>query len=133
VVVSVDQNVAMECHVFETAGLEQALLNLAWTLRRRCQEDPVAGHVFRHPGQHRQHMEGLAGYCAQALGRPATYTESIGDRSHVLRLRSGIGEHEDMVARAQKCLALAIDNAGLPQDGRFRPTLAYWFRALANG
>jgi hemoglobin len=43
-------------------------------------------------------------------------------------MHSGHGEHEDMDTRAQRCFALALDDAGLPHDERLRSTLKEWFR-----
>jgi hemoglobin len=43
-------------------------------------------------------------------------------------MHSGNGEHEDMDERAQVCLALALDDAGLPEDERLRSTLKDYFR-----
>jgi hemoglobin len=88
----------------------------------------VVSHAFSHPGQHPQHVERLAAYWAEALGGPTMYSDTMGDHSHVLRLHSGNGEHEDMDRRAQTCFALALDDAGLPDDQRLRSALKDWFR-----
>ncbi len=118
----------MERTVFEAAGGGQAFLDLARAWHQRCLQDPVVSHAFSHPGQHPHHVERLAAYWAEALGGPTVYSETMGDHSHVLRLHSGNGEHEDMDTRAQKCFALALDDAGLPHDQRLRSTLTDWFR-----
>jgi hemoglobin len=118
----------MENTVFEAAGGGKAFLDLARAWHRRCLEDPVVSHAFSHPGQHPQHVERLAAYWAESLGGPALYSDTMGDHSHVLRLHSGNGEHEDMDTRAQRCFALALDDAGLPTDPRLRLTLKDWFR-----
>jgi hemoglobin len=104
--VSVGQDVAMESSVFEAAGGGQAFLDLARAWHRRCLEDPVVSRAFSPPGQHPQHVQRLGAYWAEALGGPTIYTDTMGDHSHVLRLHSGNGEHEDMEARAQRCFAL---------------------------
>lgn len=62
------------------------------------------------------------------LGGSTLYSGTMGDHSYVLRLHSGNGEHEDMDTRAQACFALALDDAGLPNDERLRSTLKDWFR-----
>jgi hemoglobin len=122
------QNVVMERSVYEAAGGGQTFLDLARAWHRRCLQDPVVSHAFSHPGQHPQHVERLAAYWAEALGGPILYSDTMGDHSHVLRLHSGHGEHEDMDMRAQTCFALALDDAGLPDDHRLRSTLKDWFR-----
>jgi hemoglobin len=87
----------------------------------------VVSHAFSHPGLHPQHVERVAAYWGEALGGPAGYTAGIGDHSHVLRLHAGNGEHQEMDRRAQQCFALALDDAGLPDDPRLRRTLTDWF------
>lgn len=118
----------MELSVYEAAGGRSAFLDLAHAWHQRCLKDDVVSHAFSHPGQHPQHVERLAAYWAEALGGPAEYSASMGDHSHVLRLHSGNGEHDEMDRRAQVCFALALDDAGLPDDERLRSTLTDWFR-----
>jgi hemoglobin len=118
----------MKQTVFEAAGGGQAFLDLAGAWHRRCLQDPVVSHAFSHPGQHPQHVERLAAYWAEALGGPPLYSDTMGDHSHVLRMHSGKGEHEDMDRRAQRCFALALDDAGLPNEEPLRSTLKNWFR-----
>lgn len=128
VLASDGQNVVMDRTIFEAAGGDPAFLDLAQAWHRRALQDPVVSHAFSHPGQHPQHVERLAAYWAEMLGGPTLYSDTIGDHSHVLRLHSGNGEHEDMDTRAQTCFALALDDAGLPHDERLRSTLKDWFR-----
>jgi hemoglobin len=117
----------VESSVFEAAGGDQAFLDLARAWHTRCLEDPVVSHAFEQPGLHPQHVERLAAYWAESLGGPASYSQSMGDHSHVLLIHSGHGEHEDMDARGERCFALALDDAGLPGDERLRSTLKDWF------
>lgn len=128
VLASGGENVVMERTIFEAAGGDQAFLDLARAWHRRALQDPVVSHAFSHPGQHPQHVDRLAAYWAEMLGGPTLYSDTMGDHSHVLRLHSGNGEHEDMDTRAQTCFALALDDAGLPHDERLRSTLKDWFR-----
>ncbi|GAA2100001.1 group II truncated hemoglobin [Microlunatus panaciterrae] len=114
--------------VYEAAGGWQAFVDLAHAWHRRCLVDSVVSHAFSHPGQHPQHTERLAAYWAEALGGPSTYTDQLGDHSHVQRLHAGDGEHQEMDERAQRCFALALDDAGLPDDERLRSTLKDYFR-----
>ncbi len=94
--------------------------------------DPVVSHAFSH-GTHPQHVDRLAAYWAEALGGPAGYTGTFGDHGYVLRMHSGNGEHAEMDERAQACFALALDDAGLPEDERLRATLKAWFRWATAG
>jgi len=120
--------VSVELSVYQAAGGRRAFLDLAGAWHRRCLQDEVVSHAFSHPGQHPQHVERLAAYWAEALGGPADYSATMADHSHVLRLHSGNGEHQEMDDRAQECFALALDDAGLPEDDRLRSTLKDWFQ-----
>jgi hemoglobin len=122
----------MESSVFEAAGGRPAFLALAQAWHRRCLEDPVLNHPFSHPG-HPQHVERLAAYWGEALGGPPDYTGTMGDHSHVQRMHSGNGVHEDMDERAQVCFAMALDDAALPDDERLRSTLKDYFRWATSG
>lgn len=113
--------------IFEAAGGRQAFLNLARAWHARCLADPIVSHAFSH-GYHPQHSERLAAYWAEALGGPPDYTTAFGDQSHVVRIHSGNGPHEEMDERAQTCFALALDDAALPDDPRLRDTLKAYFR-----
>jgi len=118
----------VEQSVYDAAGGSDGLLALAHAWHQRCLADPVVSHAFSHPGQHPQHTVRLAAYWAEQLGGPAAYTGGLADHSHVLRLHAGNGEHHEMDERAQRCFALALDDAGVPDDERLRTTLTDWFR-----
>jgi hemoglobin len=113
--------------IYETAGGEQAFVNLAHAWHERCLADSIVSHAFSH-GYHPQHTERLAAYWAEALGGPPRYTQSLGDETTVVGMHSGNGEHVEMDERAQICFALALDDAGLPDDPRLRSTLKAFFR-----
>lgn len=117
----------MTVSIFDAAGGQRAFLALAHAWHARCLADPVISHAFSH-GYHPQHSERLAAYWAEALGGPAHYTNGMGDESTVIRMHSGNGEHGEMDERAQICFALALDDAGLPNEPRLRSTLKAYFR-----
>jgi hemoglobin len=102
--------------VFEAAGGEQGLLDLARAWHHRCLEDPIMQHPFSHPGQHPQHLERLAAYWGEALGGPAAYSGSMGDESSVLRLHAGNGEHLEMDRRAVACFDSAMADVGISEE-----------------
>jgi hemoglobin len=112
--------------IYEAVGGMPAVLALARAWHARCMADPVVSHAFSH-GMHPQHSERLAAYWAQALGGPAEYTGSIADESFVIRLHSGNGEHREMDERAQRCFAMAIEDAGIAEDEALRSTLLAFF------
>jgi hypothetical protein len=69
--------------------------------------DPEAQHPFSHPGLHPQHTERLAAYWGE--------------------MHSGNGPHPELDAATARCFALALDDAGIPDDERLRSTLIDWF------
>ena len=101
-----------ESTVYERLGGHVAVRRLADAWHRRCLADPVVAHAFSHPGQHPDHDERLAAYWSETLGGPPLYTggegrEPLGDESHVLRMHSGNGDHEEMDRRAVACFVAA--------------------------
>jgi truncated hemoglobin YjbI len=116
----------VEPTIYEAMGGADALLALAEAWHARCLADPILAHPFE--GEiHPQHTERLAAYWSEQLGGPATYTESLGDYSHVVRVHSGNGPHEQMDGRAVAAFVLALDDVGIPTDPRLRFQLIAWF------
>ena len=76
--------------------MKTACARLAGAWRRRVMADDVVGHAFSH-GCHPQHVERLAAYWAEALGGSSTYSDSCGNETTVVKMRSGNGEPEVMV------------------------------------
>lgn len=113
--------------IHEAAGGDEGILRLARAWHRRCLEDPIVSHAFSHPGQHPKHVERLAAYWAEQLGGSSRYTDVLGDHSHVVRLHSGEGEHQEMDRRAAGCFAGALDDAGISADPQLRRTLLDWW------
>jgi hemoglobin len=112
--------------VYDAMGGAAAVHALAHHWHERVLADPVVSHAFSH-GFRDDHTDRLAAYWAEQLGGPTAYTEGLGDHSLVLRLHSGNGEHAEMDRRSEECFALAMDDAGLPDDERLRSTLTAWF------
>jgi hemoglobin len=114
--------------LFEFAGGEPAFLALAAAHHARCLADPELNHPFSHPDQHPQHVERLAAYWAEVLGGPPRFSQSCGDQSHVLQMHAGNGDLGDLGERFIRCFALALDDAGLPDDPEFRACLRSYMR-----
>lgn len=112
--------------IYEAAGGRPAFLALAHAWHARCLADSLVSHAFSH-GYHPQHSERLAAYWAEALGGPPEYSESMGNETVVTRMHAGNGEHQEMDDLAQICFALALDDAGLPDEPRLRETLKAYF------
>lgn len=115
--------------LFEFAGGEAALLELARAHHVRCLADPVLNHPFSHPDQHPQHVERLAAYWAEVLGGPPRFSQSCSDQSAVVSLHSGNGELVDVGRRFLDCFLLAMDDAGLPADPAFRAAMRTYMEA----
>ena len=112
--------------MYDAAGGREGLLTLARAWHVRCLADPVVSHAFSH-GYREDHSERLAAYWAEALGGPTEFTDTMADESHVLRLHSGNGPHEEMDRRALEAFVLALDDAELPADPRLRQVLTDYF------
>ena len=98
--------------VYEAAGGDEGMRRLADAWHARVMADEIVSHAFSH-GFHPQHNERLAAYWAQALGGPATYSQSYGTETSVVRIHSGNGPHEEMDRRAIACFDQALQDVGL--------------------
>lgn len=67
------------------------------------------------------------------MGGPRTYSASMSDQSAMVRLHSGNGDLAGLGRRFVACFVQAADDAGLPEDPRFRACLrAYMEWAVAE-
>lgn len=98
--------------VYEAAGGSAGLLRLAAAWHARVLADEIVSHAFSH-GFHPHHTERLAAYWAEALGGPASYSETCGDETSVVRMHSGNGVHDEMDRRAIACFDQALRDVGL--------------------
>jgi hemoglobin len=108
--------------MFEFAGGDDAFLALAAAFHRRCLEDPVLEHPFSHPGNP-EHVQRLADYWAEVFGGSPRYSTSFGGHSAMLGIHAGQGAEADLGDRFVTCFVQAADDAGLPDDPRFRAGL----------
>jgi hemoglobin len=111
--------------LYDAIGGEAGALAVAHHWHERVLADPVVSHAFEH-GFRDDHTERLAAYWAEVLGGPATYSQSMGDESEVVRMHTGNGPHDDMDRRAVDCFAEALVDAGVPES--HHGTLVAWFR-----
>jgi truncated hemoglobin YjbI len=112
--------------IYEAIGGADALLALAEAWHTRCLADPILAHPFED-GIHPEHTQRLAAYWSEQLGGPATYTASLGDYSHVVRIHSGNGPHEQMDGRAVAAFVAALDDVGISAEPHLRFQLITWF------
>jgi len=112
--------------VFEAVGGIIGLRRLAEAWHRRVMADDVVSQAFSQ-GFHPQHVERLAAYWAEALGGPATYSDSYGDETTVVKMHSGNGRHDEMDRRAIACFDQALIDAGVADDAALRQVLHDYF------
>ena len=110
---------------YDEIGGADTVLALAHAWHERVLADPVVSHAFSH-GFREDHTERLAAYWAEVLGGPATYSQTMGDESEVVRTHSGNGPHDEMDRRAVDCFAAALADAGVPEV--HHEALVTWFR-----
>jgi hemoglobin len=101
--------------VYEAVGGADGLMRLAGAWHDRVMADEVVSHAFSH-GFRADHAERLAAYWGEALGGPATYSETYGDETSVVFMHSGKGPHEEMDRRAIACFDQALADVGLSDD-----------------
>jgi hemoglobin len=102
---------------YEVAGGADGLLRLARAWHSRVMADEVVSHAFSH-GIHPDHIQRLAAYWGEALGGPATYSESYGDETSVVQMHSGNGPHDEMDRRAISCFDQALADTASPATAR---------------
>ena len=104
--------------LYDAVGGRAGVLALAAAWHARCLDDPVASHPFSHGGLHPDHVERLAAYWGEAWGGPPDFTSALGDHAAVVRMHAGQGEHADLDQRTIDLFALAMVDAGVPEDAR---------------
>jgi hemoglobin len=122
----------VRCHsggvqsVYEAAGGADGLRRLAGAWHTRVMSDEVVSHAFSH-GYHKDHVERLAAYWAEALGGPSAYSDLYGDETSVVRMHSGNGPHEEMDQRAVACFDSALTDVGVGDEDPVRKVLHDYF------
>jgi hemoglobin len=101
--------------VYEAAGGRGGLLRLAEAWHARVMADEVVSHAFSF-GFEPDHTERLAAYWAEALGGPATFSDTYGDETSVVRIHSGNGPHDEMDQRAIACFDQALQDVDLTAE-----------------
>lgn len=112
--------------VFDAAGGEAGLVALAEAWHQRVMADEVVSHAFSH-GFDPDHTRRFAAYWAEALGGPPSYSSAHGDESHVVRLHSGMGPHEEMDSKAIACFDQALADVGLGKEDKITQVLHDYF------
>lgn len=112
--------------IYEAAGGEDGMLDLAAAWHERVLMDEIVSHAFSH-GYHPEHTKRLAAYWGEALGGPPLFSQLYGDETAVVRMHSGNGPHQEMDDRAVDCFDLALQDVGFSDDDRLRSALHDYF------
>lgn len=110
--------------LYDEMGGAPAVLAVARAWHERCLADDVVAHAF-HGGFRDDHTERLAAYWGEVLGGPPVYSAGLGDESHVVRLHTGNGEHDEMDRRAVRFFAESLVDAQVPEA--LHGELVAWF------
>jgi hemoglobin len=105
--------------IFEHLGGADALRHLAEAQYRRCLTDPVLIPVFGTQGRP-GHVEHLAAWLGEVFGGPDSYTRELGGHGALLRHHANRSITEAQRQRFVEIFLEAADEAGLPNDERFR-------------
>jgi hemoglobin len=119
--------------LYEFAGGQDAVSRLAHAHYRRCLTDPLLSQVFGTEGSP-THADHLADWLTEVLGGPQRYTEQHGGHEGLLRHHAGRRITDPQRARFVEVFFAASDEAGLPEDPRFRERLREyleWGTAIA--
>jgi hemoglobin len=119
--------------LYEWAGGADAFLRLTDAFYRRVRADEIVGPLFAHmPEDHPAHV---AAWLTEVFGGPTTYTDQMGGYPHMLQKHLELGISEEQRFRWVQLIALAADDAGLPDDPEFRSAfIAYveWGTRIAK-
>jgi hemoglobin len=105
--------------IAEFAGGQEAFRRLAEIQYRRCLEDPVLRTIFGTEG-HPDHVEHLAAWLYEVFGGDDSYTRRFGGHVEMVRRHVARGIEERHRARFVEVTVEALDEAGMPDDERFR-------------
>ncbi len=108
--------------LFDWAGGEPAFRRLIDAFYDRVEGDDLLAPFF--PGgvgeEHRAHV---TAWWVEVFGGPATYTAELGGYESMLAHHRGLGITPEQRVRFASLMALAADDAGLPDDPEFRAAL----------
>lgn len=108
--------------LYEWAGGGTALDGLCDAFYRKVRADDLLAPVFA--GMDAQHARYVAGWLAEVLGGPATYTEQHGGYGHMVDQHLGRAITETQRRRWVNLMMDAADEVGLPDDPEFRAAFA---------
>jgi hemoglobin len=121
--------------LYEWAGGADAFERLTEAFYRRVREDELVGPLFAHMPD--DHPHNVATWLAEVFRGPDAYTREHGGYSHMLAKHIDVGITEPQRRRWAELIAIAADDAGLPDDPEFRSAFVAYIEwgtrlALAN-
>jgi hemoglobin len=107
--------------IYEHAGGWDALRRFSDVFYHLCLADPVLQPLFgsEKPG----HVERFTAFTAETFGGPDTFTREMGGFPGLIDAHRGFNITEEQRGRFVDLYLQAADEAGLPDDARFREAL----------
>ena len=107
--------------LYEHAGGWDVLYRLSDIFYHKCLIDPLLQPLFGHeqPG----HVEKFTAFTAETFGGPDTFSRKMGGFKHLIDAHRGYNISEEQRERFAQLFMQAADEAGMPDDGRFREAL----------
>ncbi|NUT38256.1 MAG: globin [Hamadaea sp.] len=103
--------------MFEHAGGEEALHRLEEVFYDKVLADPVLQPLFPH--RQPQHVDHMTWFTAESFGGPDRFTRELGF-DHLIQVHRHLKITEEQRQRFADLYLAALDEAGLPDDARFR-------------
>jgi len=119
--------------LYEWAGGEQAFQRLINAFYNRVEADDLLSELFPG-GVSEEHRRNATAWWCEVFGGPAPYTEELGGYARMVGKHRDLGITPDQRFRFASHMSLAADDAGLPDDPKFRSAfVAYveWGTRLA--
>jgi hemoglobin len=103
--------------LYEHAGGEEALHRLEEVFYAKVLADPLLRRLF--PKRQPHHVEHLTWFTAESFGGPDRFTRELGFE-HLINVHRHLEITEEERQRFAALYGEALDEAGLPDDERFR-------------
>lgn len=112
-----DEKALEEVSLYEYAGGLEALHRLEETFYEKVLADSVLKPLFKERRPH--HVEHLTWFTAESFGGPDRFSRELGFQ-HLIDVHRGLKISDDQRERFVELYMQSLDDANLPDDGRFR-------------
>ena len=103
--------------LYEHAGGDAALHRLEQLFYDKALADPILRRLFTHRVP--THVDHLTWFTAESFGGPDRFTRELGFR-YIIDVHRGLDITDEQRERFVKTYMEALDEAGMPDDDRFR-------------